>query len=64
MCVRDLRPECLRVSLSNGVSSFLGWIYERLSALGELDRLLTYQPPKDWRPGGFTGPRQLVRQNV
>jgi hypothetical protein len=39
-------------------------IYERLSQLGELDRLLTYQPPKDWRPGGFTGPRQLVRQNV
>jgi len=39
-------------------------IYERLRQLGELDRLLTFQPPKDWRSGGFTGPRQLVRQNV
>ena len=39
-------------------------IYERLGQLGELDRLLTYQPPKDWRPGGFTGPRQLRRENV
>ncbi len=39
-------------------------IYERLKELGELDRLTAYQPPKDWRPGGFTGPRQLLRQNV
>lgn len=37
-------------------------IYERLEELGELERLNTYAPPKDWRRGGGIGPRQLVRQ--
>ena len=52
------------MSLKCDVPCVWAMIYERLSQLGELDRLLTYQPPKDWRPGGYTGPRQLVRQNV
>ncbi|MDO9071350.1 MAG: methylenetetrahydrofolate reductase C-terminal domain-containing protein [Deltaproteobacteria bacterium] len=36
-------------------------IYDRLSELGELDRLTAYCGPKDWRPAGSSGPRQLVR---
>ena len=36
-------------------------IYDRLSELGELDRLTAYCGPKDWRPAGGSGPRQLVR---
>ncbi len=36
-------------------------IYERLEKQGGLDRLKEYTPPKDWRPGGHIGPRQLVR---
>jgi ferredoxin len=38
-------------------------IYERLSRLGELDRLADYAPPKDWRAGGHMGPRQMRRQD-
>jgi len=37
-------------------------IYDRLSELGELDRLTTYCGPKDWRPAGASGPRQLARK--
>jgi hypothetical protein len=38
-------------------------IYDRLSELGELDRLSAYSPPKDWRPSsGGMGPRQMTRQ--
>ncbi|MGO9620188.1 MAG: methylenetetrahydrofolate reductase C-terminal domain-containing protein [Desulfobaccales bacterium] len=39
-------------------------IYDRLSQLGNLQSLMEYRPPKDWRPGGAIGPRQLVRCNV
>jgi len=36
-------------------------IYDRLSALGELDRLLELSPPKDWSHGDAAGPRRVVR---
>ena len=36
-------------------------IYDRLSALGELDRLLTPCPPKDWSHGDAGGPRRVRR---
>jgi len=36
-------------------------IYDRLSALGELDRLLEPAPPKDWSYGDAAGPRRVVR---
>jgi hypothetical protein len=39
-------------------------IYDRLSELGNLQSLMEYRPPKDWRLGGAIGPRQLVRRNV
>lgn len=38
-------------------------IIDRLKLLGQLDNLLTYVPPKDWRPGGSGGPRKLVRKD-
>jgi ferredoxin len=50
------------VNLKCDVPCIWQLIYDRLSQLGELDRLLAYFPPKDWRPGGSIGPRQLVRQ--
>jgi hypothetical protein len=37
-------------------------IYERLREMGELDRLMDYCPPKDWRPSGGMGPRQMVQK--
>lgn len=36
-------------------------ICERLRPRDELDRLTRITPPKDWRPGGHMGPRQMVR---
>jgi hypothetical protein len=36
-------------------------IYDRLKELGELERLIAYCGPKDWRPAGGSGPRQLLR---
>ena len=39
-------------------------IYDRLNQLGNLHSLMEYRPPKDWRPGGAIGPRQLVRRNI
>ncbi len=38
-------------------------IIERLSALGQLDNLKTYFPPKDWRNSPAGGPRKLVRED-
>lgn len=38
-------------------------IYDRLSALGMLDNLRKYEPPKDWRPSNNGGPRKLVRED-
>ena len=38
-------------------------IYDRLSALGMLDNLRRYEPPKDWRTSNNGGPRKLVRED-
>jgi ferredoxin len=39
-------------------------IWERMSALGMLDRLLEVQPPKDWRTSRDGGPRRIVREDL
>jgi ferredoxin len=39
-------------------------IWERMSALGMLDRLLQVQPPKDWRTSRDGGPRRIVREDL
>ncbi len=39
-----------------------GWqlIYDRLKAIGQLDRLRSYEPPKKWTPARDGGPRKTV----
>lgn len=39
-------------------------IYDRMSRLGELDRLLEIQPPKDWSTSRDGGPRKIVREDL
>ncbi len=36
-------------------------IYDRLSALGQLERLTVLAPPKDWSRGEAGGPRRVLR---
>ncbi len=38
-------------------------IIERLTALGQLDNLKTYIPPKNWQTSTSGGPRKLVRED-
>jgi ferredoxin len=38
-------------------------IYDRLKAIGQLDRLETIVPPKDWRPALDGGYRVIVRED-
>jgi len=39
-------------------------IYDRLKALGRLDLLTGYQPPKDWSKARDGGPRKVTREDV
>ncbi len=39
-------------------------IYEKMKALGKLDKLLEIQPVKDWSTSRDGGPRKLVREDV
>lgn len=39
-------------------------IWERMIALGALDRLLEIQPPKDWSTSRDGGPRRVVREDL
>jgi ferredoxin len=39
-------------------------IWERMAALGMLDRLMQVQPPKDWRSSRDGGPRRIVRDDL
>ena len=39
-------------------------IYDRLSSMGKLDRLLEIQPPKNWRAARDGGPRKIVREDL
>ena len=43
-----------------------GWhlIYERLKALGQLDRFETPVDPKDWSTSRDGGPRKIVREDI
>jgi ferredoxin len=38
-------------------------IIDRSKSFGQLDKLSTYFPPKDWRTGSSGGPRKLVRED-
>jgi hypothetical protein len=39
-------------------------IWERMSSLGMLDRLMQVQPPKDWRTSRDGGPRRIIRDDL
>lgn len=39
-------------------------IWDRLKALGQTDRYLENMPAKDWRPGGGSGPRKIIREDL
>ncbi len=39
-------------------------IYERMKALGHLERLAEIQPPKDWATGPSGGPGRIVREDL
>lgn len=39
-------------------------IWDRLKALGLTDRFEEYMPAKDWRPGGGSGPRTIIREDL
>ncbi len=38
-------------------------IIDRSKSFGQMDRLITYVPPKDWRSSQAGGPRKLVRED-
>ena len=38
-------------------------IIDRSKSFGQMDRLITYIPPKDWRSSQAGGPRKLVRED-
>lgn len=39
-------------------------IYERLKALGQLEKILDVRPPKDWSTSRDGGPRRIVREDL
>ncbi|HHW43319.1 hypothetical protein GFC01_12510 [Desulfofundulus thermobenzoicus] len=39
-------------------------IYDRMKALGKLDKLMEIQPPKDWSRARHGGPRKAIREDV
>ncbi|EKD37802.1 MAG: hypothetical protein ACD_75C00988G0002 [uncultured bacterium] len=39
-------------------------IWDRLKALGQTDMYLENIPAKDWRPGGGSGPRKIIREDL
>jgi ferredoxin len=39
-------------------------IYDRLTRLGQLDRLVEVEPPKDWSTSRHGGPRKIVREDM
>jgi ferredoxin len=39
-------------------------IYDRLERIGQLDRMLQVEPPKDWSPSRHGGPRTIAREDM
>lgn len=39
-------------------------IHDRLARIGQLDRLLEIEPPKDWSTSRHGGPRKIVREDM
>ena len=39
-------------------------IWDRLKSLGQEDRYVDIMPAKDWRSGGGSGPRKIIREDL
>jgi ferredoxin len=53
-----------KCEISKDVDCAWQLIYDRMKALGKLDRLKEIQPPKDWSTARDGGPRRAVREDV
>jgi len=53
-----------KCEISKDVDCAWQLIYNRMSALGKLDKLMEIQPPKDWSTSRDGGPRKAVREDV
>jgi ferredoxin len=60
-CGGSVKGKC---ELSPDVPCAWQLIYDRLAALGILDRLEEIQPPKDWSTSHAGGPRQITREEL
>jgi len=53
-----------KCEISSEVDCAWDLIYHRLLKMGELERLETIQPPKDWSASHHGGPRTIIREDV
>jgi ferredoxin len=53
-----------RCEISPNIPCAWHLIWERMSALGMLDRLLEIQPPKNWSASRDGGPRRIIREDL
>jgi hypothetical protein len=53
-----------KCEISNDVDCAWQLIWDRLKALGLQDRYLDIVPAKDWRSGGGSGPRTIIREDL
>jgi ferredoxin len=53
-----------RCEISEDVDCVWQLIWDRLKALGQTERYLEIMPAKDWRPGGGSGPRKIIREDL
>ena len=53
-----------KCEISNDVDCAWQLIWDRLKALGQTERYLDIMPAKDWRTGGGSGPRKIIREDL
>ncbi len=53
-----------KCEISDDVDCVWQLIWDRLKALGLQDRYLDIVPAKDWRSGGGSGPRKIIREDL
>jgi ferredoxin len=53
-----------KCEISNDVDCAWQLIWDRLKALGLQDRYVDIIPAKDWRSGGGSGPRKIIREDL
>ena len=53
-----------KCEIGNDVDCGWAMIVERMRAMGRLDELEVYQPPKDWSTSRDGGPRRMLREDL